>query len=64
MGLDPDVDMVADNEMFNSLVINEVDRCKVIALEYLKDMPEPVAALPVASDSAGVVRVPGFSQTK
>ena len=35
--LEPTADMGAFNDMFNSLVVDEVDRCKRVALQYLKD---------------------------
>ena len=63
LDLDPSADLGAENDMLNSLVVDEVDRCKGIALEYLKDVPEPVVT-PVATAVDSSVRGTGFSQTK
>ena len=64
--LEPDADIGAFNDMFNSLVNDEVDRCKRVALEYLKDTPE-VVTVPTSdsvSESGSSSRIHGFSQTK
>ena len=41
--LNPTADLVAVHEQFNSLVVDEVDSCKRIALEYVKDAPAVVS---------------------
>ena len=62
MDLDPTADLTAVHENFNSLVVDEVDRCKRVALEYLKDAPSETPA-PVVT-GGGSTRVGGFSTTK
>ena len=41
--LNPAADLVAVHEQFNSLVVDEVDSCKRIVLEYVKDAPAVVS---------------------
>ena len=59
--LGPSEDLTAVYEQFNSLVVNEVSRCKRIALEYIKDAP---AAEPSVVTGGGGVRSSGYSTTK
>ena len=59
--LNPTADLVAVSEQFNSRVVDEVGRCKRIALEYLKD--DVTAAVP-AADTGGGERRASFSTTK
>ena len=63
INLNPTADLTAVNEQFNSRIVDEVDRCKRVALEYVKD---DVAVAPVAVDTGGgmSVRRTSFSTTK
>ena len=58
--MDPSADLTAVFEQFNSLVVDEVDRCKSIALEYVKDAP---SLGPAPVHGGGESRI-GFSTTK
>ena len=48
--------------LFNTLVVEEMDRCKTIGLEYLKDMPSEVTT-DAGPSGSGSPRV-GYSSTK
>ena len=64
--MDPAADLSALCDMFTNLVVVEVDQCKLIALEYLKeDVPvAPVAAPTVSSGGGRGSSTSGFSATK
>ena len=44
LNLDPSADLSAELEQFNLLVVQEIERCRGIALEYVKDAPVTTAA--------------------
>ena len=63
INLNPTTDLAAVNQQLNSLIVDEVDRCKRVALEYVKD---DVAAAPVNVHTGGgtsALRI-SFSTTK
>ena len=62
--LDPEADLSAVVDQFNALVLDEVDRCKAIALEFMKDVPVPEVPAPVVLTGGGTSRGAGFSATK
>ena len=65
VSLDPEADLTAVQEQFNSLVVDEVERCKRVALQYLKDAPaEPVTTSEAVNSGGGGIRATGFSTTK
>ena len=64
--LDPSADVSGLADMFKTMVVVEVDLCKRVAHEYLKEDTSVVAA-PVVTVSGGVGRgssTSGFSATK
>ena len=60
--LNPTADIVALSEQFNSRVVDEVARCKKIALEYVKDDVTVTAS--AADTGGGGKRRSSFSTTK
>ena len=65
VSLDPEADLTAVQEQFNSLVVDEVERCKRVALQYLKDAPaEPVTTSEAVNSGGSGIRATGFSTTK
>ena len=65
LNLDPAVDHKALRDSFKTKVADEFDRCKMIGLRYLKDVPAP-ATESTSRDGGGTgaVRLPGYSATK
>ena len=61
VSMDPTADITEVIEQFNSIVTDEVDRCKCIALEYVKDAPSMESS---AVTGGGTARTAGFSTTK
>ena len=55
--LDPEANLQAEEQLFTTSVAEEVERCKRVALEYLKDAPTPVVP-------TGGGRGEGYSSTK
>ena len=65
LNLNPTVDLSAELDLFNILVVQEVERCKNIALEYIKDAPSTtVAAVTTVASGGGVTRASAQSATK
>ena len=60
-GLGSSEDLTAAYEQFNSLVVDEVSRCKRVALEYVKDAP---TTEPAVGTGGGSTRSGGYSTTK
>ena len=60
-GLGSSEDLTAAYEQFNSLVVDEVSRCKRVALEYVKDAP---TTEPAVGTGGGSTRSSGYSTTK
>ena len=55
MNLSSSSDLTAILEQYNNSVVTEVDKCKKIAFQYMKDLPVPTAtAVPFTSDSGSV----------
>ena len=42
--IDPSADITELSELFQSVVVKEVEICKKVALEYMKDIPPPSVA--------------------
>ena len=65
LNLDPTVDLSAELDQFNILVVQELERCKNISLEYVKDAPSTtVAAVTTVASGGGVTRASALSATK
>ena len=63
--LNPSADLTAELDQFNVLVVQEIERCKSIALEYVKDAPVITAATAaVVSTGGDVARSSTLSATK
>ena len=60
LNLDPAADLTAVNEQFNARIVDAVDKCKKIALEYLKNDVSPRAS----ETGGGSDRRVNFSTTK
>ena len=60
LNLDPAADLTTVNEQFNARIVDAVDNCKKIALEYLKDDVSPRAS----ETGGGSDRRLNFSTTK
>ena len=65
LNLNPAADLSAEMDQFNILVVQEVERCKSIALAYVKDAPtvSETTAATVSSDESST-RASTFSTTK
>ena len=58
-------DLSTELDQFNILVVQELERCKNIALEYVKDAPSTTAAAPTTVASVGgVTSASALSATK
>ena len=64
LNLNPEADLTAESEQFNSLVSDEVERCKAIALEYMKDVPATDTPAPTVTAGGGASRGSSYSATK
>ena len=62
ISLDPTADIAAVSEQFNARVVDEVARCKKIALEYVKD--DVITAASAVDTGGGGERRSSFSTTK
>ena len=61
--LDPSIDLSRDDEKLK-LVSDELERCKLIALDFLKDAPLPAATVTAEPTGWGRTAAMGFSSTK
>ena len=51
--IDPSADITELSELFQSVVVKEVEICKKVALEYMKDIPPPSVAPALGARSSG-----------
>ena len=65
LSLDDTIDLAEINEQLESLVVSEIDKCRRIGLEYMKDMPAaPTVTTAAIPTGGGSGPGGGFSATK